>query len=672
VAEAYGGYLQHVGRAAMPAGSGLGLDGVDVRSAIPEVFHGLEDAGIRIAGLGRITVDGDSLRIYVPLDHGVPCAPTPEHPADGGLWIRATKVNVDRGEIRWYVAMDVGDLVHRMYVDTATTGWSADQKRAALAGRPDVPSSYNDAGVRERLLDTQPDSLREAARMAAERLGISGGAVTSAVEVTASHRKRQEVAAAARAAAASADDGFVAPDDVDVPPPTSETPATDAPPTETPATGAPATETPTSETPATGAPATETPTSETPAPETPATGASVPAAAPATPPAPPRPRPRPRVKQHDELERFFPDVVELIARVDNGELTGSAATDALDAAYRALDADKMLEVKDLIPFAATGPMAVAGETETRLDALAAIHDARERLRETPPSVATDGDSGHYDDGHSFGWRPPETKGDWVHLTQDQTALDELVREAEERMSLEADAASEPAPASTTGPATERTSPSAPPPTADRPSRGKALVFGGIGLLAVLAVAVFAVAAGGSGDDRPEVAKDGETSPAAAVVRSTVPTTPPTTAPKALVSACTLLSADEVGAVVGRPMAAAPAVAGLGCVYTATDKPNIDVTTAYPPYISQVSVSYNAPQPGRTAAQVEELFASTRPSTATDVTGYGARAYSTGTNMTIFADGAMVFVSTSGTLRPQSIPEVQGWAGRIAVLLSDKL
>jgi len=115
MAESYGGFLQHAGQAQSPPGSGLGLDGVDPRAAIPEIFHGFEDAGMPIAGMGQITVDGDSIRIYVPLDHGVPCAPTAEAPADGGLWIRATKVNVDRGEIRWYVSVAVGDLAHNMY-----------------------------------------------------------------------------------------------------------------------------------------------------------------------------------------------------------------------------------------------------------------------------------------------------------------------------------------------------------------------------------------------------------------------------------------------------------------------------------------------------------------------------------------------------------------------------
>lgn len=144
------------------------------------------------------------------------------------------------------------------------------------------------------------------------------------------------------------------------------------------------------------------------------------------------------------------------------------------------------------------------------------------------------------------------------------------------------------------------------------------------------------------------------------------------AAKALPSVCDVLSAADVGGVVGRPMTAMPTTAGKGCLYTATDQPNIDVTTAYPPYISQVSIFYNAPQPGLTAKAVKQLFLTSRGTNAA-VAGIGDQAYTSGGgSIVVLSRKVMIGVSTSGTMRPESIVQVQGWCGTIALMLRAKL
>jgi hypothetical protein len=98
-----------------------------------------------------------------------------------------------------------------------------------------------------------------------------------------------------------------------------------------------------------------------------------------------------------------------------------------------------------------------------------------------------------------------------------------------------------------------------------------------------------------------------------IVKQAAGNVPTATTPVASKSACDLLDPATVGRIVGgRPMDERPAVAGNGCIFTSTDQPNIDVTTAYPPYISQVVVSYNAPSGSLTVQGVENLFNSSRP------------------------------------------------------------
>ena len=91
-----------------------------------------------------------------------------------------------------------------------------------------------------------------------------------------------------------------------------------------------------------------------------------------------------------------------------------------------------------------------------------------------------------------------------------------------------------------------------------------------------------------------------------------------------------------GIVGGRPMSEAPASSGNGCKFTATDQPQIDLSTPYPPYISQVVVTFNAPQPGLSEAQISQLFESARPADATAVPAGGATAYSSGGGSAVVA------------------------------------
>ncbi len=154
-----------------------------------------------------------------------------------------------------------------------------------------------------------------------------------------------------------------------------------------------------------------------------------------------------------------------------------------------------------------------------------------------------------------------------------------------------------------------------------------------------------------------------------------PSAAATTEPEALPAVCDVMDAATVGQIVGgRPMTAAPDATGYGCLFTATDEPNIDLTTAYPPYISQVSLTFNAPQPGLTAGQIADLYVSSRPGSAADISGPpGGQAYSGGGGSAVVLDrDVMIICSTSGTLRPESIPDVQAMCIEIASVLRAQL
>ena len=143
----------------------------------------------------------------------------------------------------------------------------------------------------------------------------------------------------------------------------------------------------------------------------------------------------------------------------------------------------------------------------------------------------------------------------------------------------------------------------------------------------------------------------------------------------LPAVCDVVTAATVGQIVGgRPMTSAPDATGKGCLYTSTDEPNIDLSTAYPPYISQVSLTYNAPQPGLTEADIAALFETSRHATDVDVPGpSGGKAYSSGGGSAVVLDrGVMIICSTSGTLRPESIPDVQAMCVSIASALRAQL
>lgn len=141
-------------------------------------------------------------------------------------------------------------------------------------------------------------------------------------------------------------------------------------------------------------------------------------------------------------------------------------------------------------------------------------------------------------------------------------------------------------------------------------------------------------------------------------------------PDALPHVCDLLSPEDVGAVVNRPMSAGPAMTGLGCFYSATDQADIDTSTDYPPYIAQVSLTYNAPTNGVSAEQVVEMWEIARPGNAVELEAPGdGQAYSIrGGDAYLLDDGVFISCSTRGTMRPESAPEVQGMCLAIAELL----
>jgi hypothetical protein len=135
-------------------------------------------------------------------------------------------------------------------------------------------------------------------------------------------------------------------------------------------------------------------------------------------------------------EPSYPDVAQVIAEVQSGVLAGDAAREAIDEAYAAVEADRPLDFSPLDSKRLEG----VSTTVARLDALTSLRMVRDRLAAmaSAPSVPQDSsqppqpqlpesndndsevgrDSGHYDDGHSFGWgQQPSGRGDWVHLTQ---------------------------------------------------------------------------------------------------------------------------------------------------------------------------------------------------------------------------------------------------------------
>ncbi|MBI4884622.1 MAG: hypothetical protein HY826_11290 [Actinobacteria bacterium] len=280
------------------------------------------------------------------------------------------------------------------------------------------------------------------------------------------------------------------------------------------------------------------------------------------------------------------------------------------------------------------------ERRARIDAattrLAALIAQLADLRTEKPAPADAIDTGHYDDGHSLQWTPKPTSS-WTNLTTG-SELNETVDRIEQQLGDDSHSSA--------------------------PSGHRVW-------LPVLLVATVAVAGGltlllRGGDDSPAT----EATTPVVAGDDTAATAGPTL-PVVLPTVCSILDAATVGQIVGgRPMTTAPDASGKGCLFTATDEPNIDLSTPYPPYISQVSVTFNAPQPGLTAEQVGDLFETSRPATAIDVPGpAGGQAYSSGGGSAVVLDrGVMILCGTSGTVRPESIPDVQAMCIQIASAL----
>jgi hypothetical protein len=146
------------------------------------------------------------------------------------------------------------------------------------------------------------------------------------------------------------------------------------------------------------------------------------------------------------------------------------------------------------------------------------------------------------------------------------------------------------------------------------------------------------------------------------------------------SACSVVSAGEASALVGKPLAAQPdAAPGTGCKYLASDSPDVDVTSAYPPNIRQVVLGYTAWGPGFAPSDVKSLYEQNKKQNGSvnpvvDLPGLGESAYggANDTGVTIYGHGDLVFVYDEVVLRPESIPDVRAINGRVASLLLQKL
>jgi hypothetical protein len=179
-----------------------------------------------------------------------------------------------------------------------------------------------------------------------------------------------------------------------------------------------------------------------------------------------------------------------------------AALDTADAAVKAerahvakVDAD--LEAEGVEPFT-SGPR--LGELEkVRDEAQRSLNMAKFDLQQhlSPPSApaattpppasepaALESDTGHYDDGHGFGWKQPAKAG-WKQLT-DSSTIDPLVREAEEHLKQESEERAEGKPIS------------------------RNVVIGGLLAVALLVAVAIPLVLGGSDKDEPAaVASDEE-------------------------------------------------------------------------------------------------------------------------------------------------------------------
>jgi len=186
------------------------------------------------------------------------------------------------------------------------------------------------------------------------------------------------------------------------------------------------------------------------------------------------------------------------------------------------------------------------------------------------------------------------------------------------------------------------------------------------VVVVVAIVTTVVALQSGGPSHPA-----STNPGRQLQTPGAPAATPSTA-VTLPNVCVALPAGSVSAIVGARLSAAPNSPGLGCVYTNHATPSIDLQTAYPPYVSQVIVIYNAPQPGLTASAVAALYSSARSAAggAQSVTVAGGTGFSAPQDggVTVLVGGVMIAVQMSATMRPESLGEVRAWSTRIALAL----
>ena len=144
---------------------------------------------------------------------------------------------------------------------------------------------------------------------------------------------------------------------------------------------------------------------------------------------------------------------------------------------------------------------------------------------------------------------------------------------------------------------------------------------------------------------------------------------------ALPTVCSVLPASVVGAIAGQPMVAHRDPTQVGCIYLSTNKPRINTQTAYPPFIQEFSVTYNAQQPGMPAGFVDQLFAETAKQPGhhlVTIDGVKALIAPMSGDATVLVRGDMIIVGTTSIMRPESVPDVQHRSIEVAIQLRSRL
>lgn len=144
---------------------------------------------------------------------------------------------------------------------------------------------------------------------------------------------------------------------------------------------------------------------------------------------------------------------------------------------------------------------------------------------------------------------------------------------------------------------------------------------------------------------------------------------------ALPNVCDVLPASVVGAIAQQPMVSHHDPTQVGCIYLSTQKPHINTQTAYPPFIEEFSVTYNAQQPGMPAGFVDNLFAQTAKQPGyhlVTIDGVKALIHPMAGDATVLVRGDMIIVGTSSIMRPESVSDVQHRSIEVAIQLRDRL